>query len=258
MPTKRLNWTGRRRITRDRVDIAISREAGRPAFSARITLADLGLAPDARVVVEAYRQAAYMRFAYGTVAFITPPHSTWLEEFDPPEGVLFRVKVIGVGADDGRILAEADQIRPVDPTADESGRKSLLTVRGEALGDEVWQLRVDEGSQPPELVVNSELGIHWKTLARDPHLFWLVYPSALREILRAIVRGGVPETDDLADWRVQWLRFAERQPGVGPRPEEADPEAQLEWIEGVVRSFCRANRLREKYQRLFADEGGAP
>ena len=256
MPTKRLNWTGRQRITRDRVDITLGREGGRPTFSARVMLADLGLAPDARVVIEAYRQAAYMRFAFGTVALITRPRSTWLEEFDPPEGVHFRVKVIGVGDQDGKILAEADQIRPVDPTADEAGRKSLLPVRGEALGDEVWQLRVDEGSQPPELVVNSELGVHWKTLARDPHLLWLVYPMALREILRAICRGGLPEADDPGDWRSQWLHFATLQPGVGPMPDESDLEAQKEWIEGVVRGFCRATRLREKHQRIFMDEGG--
>lgn len=255
MTTKRLNWTERRRIGRDQVRISLRTDTGRPTFAAHVATEELGLPPDARVVIEAYRQASWMRFDYGTVALPIEPASTWLEEFDPPEGLLFRVKVLGTGTLEGRILAEADQLKAVDPAEAESGRQSLLPTRGVSLGDEVWRLAIDDGAQPPELLVNKDLGVEWRTLARSPQFLWFVYPVILRQILAAVFEGDLPDPDNTEDWRTRWLRFAQLLPGTGNTPEEgASPEEKEIWIDGVVQAFCRNNRFRERFQPLLLAE----
>lgn len=255
MTTKRLNWTERRRIGRDQVSISLRTDTGRPTFAAQVATADMELPADARVVIEAYRQASWMRFEFGTVALQVEPASTWLEEFDPPEGVLFRVKVLGTGELEGRILAEADQLKAVDPAEALSGRQSLLPTRGVSLGDEVWRLAIDDGVQAPELHVNKDLGVEWRTLARSPQFLWFVYPAVLRQILAAVLEGNLPDPDNSEDWRTRWLQFALLLPGTGSAPEDgASTEEKETWIDASVQSFCRINRFRDRFQPMLLAE----
>jgi hypothetical protein len=191
-----------------------------------------------------------MRFHFGSVSLLSQPQSTWLEEFDPPEGVLFRVKVLGTGPLEGRILAEADQLHPVDPEEQTSGREPLLVPRGEDLGGEVWRLSIDDGAQAPELLVNRQLG-DWRGVARSPHFLWFVYPDVLRQILRVVLEGDTPDPEDTEGWRGRWLRFARSLPGTPAPPEEsAGAGDRSEWIESAVQAFCRAQRFHERFQTI--------
>jgi len=207
------------------------------------------------VVIEAYRQASWMRFDFGTVALPLEPASTWLEEFDPPDGVLFRVKVLGTGDLEGRILAEADQLKAVDPAEVQSGRQSLLPTRGVSLGEEVWRIVIDDGAQPPELQVNKDLGVDWRTLARKPEFLWFVYPAVLRQILTTVLEGDLPDPENTNDWRTRWLQFVLLLPGTGMPPDDGMDKVEKEsWIDNAVQAFCRVNRFRERFQPLLQAE----
>jgi len=251
MTTRRLNWTGRRRIPRERARISLAQVDGHTSFSAVLELASLGFPPEARVVVEAYRQAGWMRFDFGSVSLVAPPRSTWLEEFDPVDGVLFRVKVLGTAGEHGRILGEADGIRPSDPSAAESDNEPLLIPRGADLGEEVWRLNIDEGSMPPELLVNRSLG-DWQAVARSPQFVWLVYPEVLRRILRAVLDGDTLDPEDTESWRARWVRFASTLPGVSAPPGEgSDLTLRENWVDDAVQSFCRVHRFRDRFEALI-------
>lgn len=245
MTLRRLNWTERRRITQDQARLTLHREGGRTWFSAEFQLAEHELPSDALVVVEAYRQTTWQRFPFGTVGLVRPPASTDLSEFGEGHGVKFRVKVLGGGAQSGRILAEADRIVPSDPETAAAGRDPLLPVRGEDLGAEVWQLRLETDSGP-ELLVNRRLD-DWRAVARLPAFIWFVYPDVLRRIMACALEQGT-DAEDEESWATRWIRFAVRLPGVRPPPEEGESDsAKDEWINDVVQAFCRQQRLMDRF-----------
>src|SRR5262245_16465362 len=111
---RRFNYTGRVRIRRDDVRVALVRnDDGSTAFDDELALASYGLPADAQIVVEAYRSGtAWIRFPFGTVGNPSKPTKTKLEGFDSPEAVLFRVKVTSPAERHGQLLAAADRIRP--------------------------------------------------------------------------------------------------------------------------------------------------
>ena len=64
----RLNFTGRRKISRNHVTITVSGIGGIESFTAELQLDRYGFPPTAAVIVEAYRQLELVRFDFGTVA----------------------------------------------------------------------------------------------------------------------------------------------------------------------------------------------
>ena len=250
MTIRRLNWTERRRLSRDLVAIALQRAGDETSFDARFNFSGLDLPPDAEVSVEAYRQTSLMRFDFGSVGFVRKPASTVLTEFEPPEGLLFRVKVLGRDGLAGRILAEADQLHAMSPDDKDSGREPLLVPQGEDLGGELWRLTLGDGSQRPDLQMNNKMG-DWRGLARSPHFLWLVYPKIMRDILWWALEDGVPADDDTDEWRNRWMKFALALPGMSTLqadPTENDKEV---WIEDAVQSFCRVHRFQERFEALL-------
>jgi hypothetical protein len=249
--TRHLNWTERRRLGRDLVAIALQRTGEESSFDARFNFASLDLPPDAQISVEAYRQTSLMRFDFGTVSYVRKPASTALTEFEPPEGLLFRVKILGCDALAGRILAEADQLHAMSPDDKDSGREPLLIPRGADLGHELWRLTLGEGSERPDLQINNTMG-DWRGLARSPHFLWLVYPQVLRDILIWVIEDGVPEDDDAAEWRSRWMRFAMTLPGMSPLQSDPTSDDMEAWVEDAVQSFCRIHRFKERFEpQLF-------
>src|SRR4051812_26575624 len=99
MPIKRMNFTSRKRLTRDAANVVIH-PAPDPAAPATFDV-DFDLTPlrpdanDARIFVEAYHQTTRMRFDYGTVAapLAPPPARRRLVEFSDWRDVRFRIKV---------------------------------------------------------------------------------------------------------------------------------------------------------------------
>jgi hypothetical protein len=227
-----------------------------PAFDAKIRLDGLGLPENARVYVEAYHKASYMRFDFGSVGEIRPPDNRHLTDIDAGASALFRVKVIDETGEHGQSLAEADGLSPLDGEQTAANREPLLPVMTEDLGHAVWKLDFEDDR--PVLVLNRRIeDIH--LIARgDDHFFSLVYPSVVQRILLQIlqVEEHYDPDGDADDWRCQWLGFVCQLPGVGPPPKpERDEEVEqlwqrhMEWIDRVTGAFCEQYAIRDRFIR---------
>ncbi len=258
---RRLNYTGRKRISRSRVTVRLAPAPGGGwRFDAEFDLAHLGFPPESSVYIEAYNATSYMRFAFGTVGARAEPADRALREITPSPLPKFRLKV--VDARRGLLLGVADKLIPLQPDESLEHKQSLLPVEFRDLGERIWRLDVSDW---PVLELNqrvAELG----EIARSGDSFLaLVYPEVVRRILHeALVVEEQTDPDfDEADWTSLWLRFVCSLPGVEPPPERAlgagNEEAQAqaeEWIERAVQVFCRAREARVRFERAIAR--GAP
>lgn len=245
-----LNYTGRKAINHDDARISLrTQPGGQTSFDAQLSLAEYELPPEAPVFIEAYRQTTWMRFPWGTAGDIQPPDTRNLSEFETPDEILFRVKVVSRQVQ-GRLIAEADCIRPCDPGDDDEARIPLLPVKPQDLGDEAW--KVEFQSPVTRLLVNVSFGdVH--SVARSPEFRALVYPAALRTILdRALceryANGDLPSAGEPEEWQNRWIRFCKRLPGMDADLDPFDleeVEQRQDWIDESVRAFCRREGLRD-------------
>ncbi len=88
------NYTGRRKIGRKDVSITLRQEISGWIFDAELQLADHHFPRNAEVWLEAHRQNLWMQWPWGTVSALRVPTDRRLSEFDVPDGVLFRVRVV--------------------------------------------------------------------------------------------------------------------------------------------------------------------
>lgn len=105
---KRVNFTGRRRVPRDRVEIKVFE--GQPRrFDATINLDGLRFLPNAAVYLEATcaGSSVIRRFSFGEVGAIQPPTERELADVNG-ENVFFTLKVVDRAERFGRILGLAE------------------------------------------------------------------------------------------------------------------------------------------------------
>jgi hypothetical protein len=245
MAIRRLNYTGRKKIRREDVRIALHEKPNKNAtFDADLeNLSEYKLPADALVFVEARLQTRWMRFGYGTVGAITPATDRALTEFDSTDGVLFSVKVTAVSESPGKLLAEADGIPIRFPGEIEERRNPLLPVKSDDIGHEVY--RLDFSNDPPMLLVNRAAGDK-DAIVRSPLFMSVVYPAALREILNRIRAEDLYDPDDDGDsWYARWQRFAEALPGVGAVPPNDDDRDQ--WIDDAVAAFAKQQGMLDRF-----------
>lgn len=250
MTVRRLNYTGRRKLSLEDVKVRILPSDERLAlFDVNLKLSEYGLPKDALVFVEAYRQTSWMRFPCGTVGRLAIPIDRSLSEFDSPEGILFRVRVTSATSPEGLLLAEADKIRPRLTEQEDENRLSLLSTKpDDDLGDQLF--RVDF-TDKPLLLINARSG-DWRILSRDPVFTSLVLPSVLREIMTRILHIEKHfDVEDTTDWRSQWLKFCVLLPGVPELPSERDQDNLDDWIDEVVDTFCRRISAFSTFQRTY-------
>lgn len=147
------NYTGRQRIGRKDVSITLRQENDVWGFDANLRLADYHFARNAEVWLEAHRQNLWMQWAWGTVSALRAPADRRLTEFDVPDGVLFRVRVVQPpGAEHHKLLGEADGIPFVKAGEADDRRRHLLVPVPDELDQQLW--RLDFESDPPRLLVN--------------------------------------------------------------------------------------------------------
>lgn len=252
---RRINYTGRETIYQEDARITLQAQAGGGyAFDASLDLTEYRLPQDAQVYVEAYRQTTWMRFPWGTAGELTPPADRVLTEFDSPDDILFRVKVVR-NDPHGSLAAEADRIRPCDPSDDDADRLPLLPVKPEDLGEEAWKVEIE--APTTRLLINSSFGdVH--TVALSPEFRALVYPAALRTILNQALcdrgtDGDLPSAGEPDEWQSKWIRFCQHLPGIGFEINPFDFEdidERQRWIDGAIRAFCRRQKLKEGFPAL--------
>ncbi len=232
---RRLNSTGRFRITRNRVDIALEQHPDLnviPTARASLRLEGLDVPGDARVAIEVYYRTSSMRFACGTVSRLNVPERMVLSDIDKGGAVRFRVLIIAADGT-GRILAAADGLRPSTP-GDGADRQALLPMRETDIGNELWRIEVDYRTGPVLLVNNRVSGLAAQ-IRTVPLLQGLILPHAFRAILQNLNPSGESDDDDL--WGDNWRRFL-TDLGVATEAEDPDDTDSVdEWIESAVRAF---------------------
>ena len=233
---RRFNFTERKRIDQERVEIEVTEAAdGGPAsFNAEINFDGMGLPADAPVTIEAYRGRMAMRFPWGAAGALTPPLDRLLVTI--PDNPSFRVKVVAPDGS-GMLLAMANRIRP----RREERHGSLLWLKpSDALGKEVWRLQFGEGN--PTLLINRSVpGIETAALSDDA-FHALVFPEVLRAVLvRALITDDADLEDEGGDWG-GWLRFARsfhNDPLLSSEEGDADRDARMTWIDEAVAAFTQ-------------------
>jgi hypothetical protein len=245
---RRLNYTGRRRIPRENIRIAIYRNGDTEEFDARVSCAGLDLPDNASLLVEAYHKSDWMRFDFGTVGQVVIPRDRRLTAFYRGARVLFRVKAVSTDDESGKILAEADRIVPLSPDSDRD-RDPLLPVRVvDGLGSQVWRLTWEGG---PVLELNRQEPEVKRLLTSDPRFKWLILPQVLRSILiRILVEGMDEEENEGGGGEGQrWLDFAgSLHPVEPPKPDDRDMELIEIWVDDVVAAFCGRNNVIENWR----------
>jgi hypothetical protein len=246
---KRVNFTGRRRIPRDRVDIEVY--DGQPRrFHATINLDGFQFLPHAAVVLEATcaGSSAIERFEFGEVENIHAPSDRRLIEIQG-QNVFFSLKVIDRSKRFGRLLGVADHIRPQRAGKQTvAGRRGILPLEPAELGQEVWRLEFRD--HDVFLLVNKDIPGLVDRAFSDPLFYSAVYPIVVRHILARAIAEDVDIEEDNDNWPVLWQRFAKNLHPAHEDPPKAEDseEDRNEWIDEVAEAFCETHLLKDKYQ----------
>ncbi len=248
------NYTGRRKIERKDVSITLREDRGMWVFDADLRIADYHFPRNAEVWVEAHRQNLWMQFPWGTTSAMQPALNRRLTEFEVPDGILFRVRVVQPpGQEHHKLLGEADGIPFVKVGEASAQRKPLLEPVPDALDQLLWKL--DMESDPPKLLVNREAQPTWKEMARSPHFIALVYPEVMRRLLTAsLIENEWSEDEDQSGWESDWVRFARNLGGLPTPPPASDKESRSGWIEEAVAAFARRHQLKTMLDLTFEEE----
>lgn len=242
MSISRINYTGRERIRRESVSVGITGNPPAATVAANFALEDYGFPGTSRVVLEAYAGWLVQRFEFGTVDTIAPPVDPRLTEFDSVSGLLFRLKIIGVGADEGRILGAADQIHP-SADFDAASQQSFVVVRPQDLGDRVWKLELDVSQ--PVLLVNNRIADHHDFLKRRD-VAALVLPEVLAQLLRFSVETEEEDGADGTSWVSMTRRIGMALAGRVNPPEGEEEELQR-WVDEAVGAFSRRHSFMDAF-----------
>jgi hypothetical protein len=251
-----INFTGRKRISREAARITLRPEAGGAvAFDAELDFNGLALPPKARVYIEAAFKTTFMRFEWGAVAQLTPPDDRRLSRLKQPALAHFRVKVVeSTTRGFGRLLAVADHIAPEGTRGGEKHRVSLFRVNlpPTGLADEVWKLGFDLDG--PILDLSSQIpGI--KDIVRQEAFMALVFPSVVRQVFARIFDDGYDDPNlDVSSWQSRWLRYGYQLVGEShPQLQDSEPnEDHDKWIDSVVTAWCRRQKVVSNFKRCFA------
>jgi hypothetical protein len=249
---RRLNSTGRLRITRNRVDIALEQHPDlnvTPSARAALRLDGLDVPGNARVAIEAYYRTSSMRFECGTLNSLSVPERLLLSDIDKGGAVRFRVLIIAADGS-GRILAAADGLRPSTP-GDGADRQPLLPMREADIGNELWKIEVDYRTGPVLLVNNRVSGLAAQ-IRTVPLLQGIILPHAFRAVLQNLNPSGESDDDDF--WGDNWRRFLAE---LGLAIEADDPNDQdsvEEWVESAVRTFCDLKKFAERVKLFGSSE----
>ncbi len=250
---RRFNYTNRSRIAHSYCMITLYDKTPQPSvFDLKINpIAFEGIQPDSNIILEAYRGPLIMRFECGKINEFQPRSNMHLNNFDPSEPVLFRLKILDSSDPHKLIRAWADGIRPVSIDRQGNPHKGILPVKSMNLGDEIWQLNWDEPTRPV-LCVNmkvSDAKEMTSIVKYDSDFACLVFPDMLRTILEQFLLYNDCDIDTLDD--NEWIIFGKKISGeeLPKLEEDTDDERQnrSNWIENVVTLFSQKMSITQRY-----------
>ena len=240
---RRINWTGRKRIGREKIDIRLQETPPDESLQVKVAL-DLGeynFPGSAKVGVEAYRRSSSQRFDCGTVEQLEIPEVLCLDDVDHDGSIKFRVTVVDNDGAVGRLLGSAERIPMRSPDEGE-GRRSLFPVAQRDLGSVVWKVEVDDDNRP-ELILNSRIPGFIHRLTDNRLIQGVMLPAALRVVVEWLVNNPVVDDDDEMDWKADWLRYCSEILEVSDDLVELDEEEKRDWVEDVMQRFSEQANL---------------
>jgi hypothetical protein len=258
LPTKRINFTSRKRLTRDHANVVIhpAADPAAPAtFDAQLDLEFLRPDADsARVFVEAYHQTTRMRFDFGTVAAVTalPPVDRRLLDFPDWKDVRFRVKVTDIAKSPGRILAWANRIKPKGP--DDQDQPDLVRFKDADLYGLLWDIDFDD--EGPVVKIERSMGGAQK-IGRDDRFIAAVYPEILRRTLEQALLVEKRTRDDTESWYELWFDgFLKAKLSLNTEPPPDNERGRREWITDAVGRFAQKFQTVECWRSAERIAGG--
>lgn len=248
---RRLNYTERKKITLDMIEINLTRRDGTAtSFAASVNLDELVLPDTAKIYIEAYHRTDFLRYSLGTVGQRSPAQDLNISGLAHQESLRFRILIVDETGEHGLILASADSIKPTG----EWERHSILPVELKDLGRQVWKL--DFTGDLPVLLLNNRLPGALNLPSGDYHFRLHVLPVILREIFTYMF--FIDKIDDLeepvVEWHGQWLGFAKRfsQEANWPQAgENIDNESVVRWIDLLENEFC--STLSKDWRKLVEE-----
>jgi hypothetical protein len=240
------NSTGRKKISQDLVRFKVYRDALKTplAFAADVEgLRHLGVPDSSRIYVEASIKHSSIRFDFGTIGQVTPPSECKLDELDRGNAdVCFRVMVVDDAGHLGRLLAAGDGFTDESEVEDGTGRKPILPAEESPLGQQIWDVQINQASGP-RLLINSAIPGLIEKVRKDPLLRGAIVPEAFRRIVRFMLE----EADEDPSWFSDWKRLLEEELGLA-RVDDVDEgeEAIKEYADEAVRRFTDANKFAAK------------
>ncbi len=247
---RRINFTGRKRIGREEVDIRLLESGSGEPLRAKVSLSlvEHKFPPASLVSIEAYHRSSGMRFDCGTVDALSIPPVLVLDEVDRAGSILFRVKVVEAGSDFGKILGSAERIQPTSEEIEE-GKRSLFPVLFRHLGEQVWKVEINPGDRP-KLILNNDIPGISHRLHQNPLLQGFLLPAAFRIVLESLVREPEEDDDEETGWKTEWLQYCREGLGIQDDPSALDEDGKYEWVERTITSFCRNFRFVESIRKM--------
>jgi len=251
----RINHTGRKRILRSSINIAVDRRT-EEQLHCRLSrnLDQYKFENDSPTIFECYYGNQYLRIPNGTVG--NPPTTSVvdLSEFATAPKLLFRLKVLNPDGS-GKLAGLANQIPLTKPGVDDDTTGSLVRVRSsQELEQQVWDIEYDE--KGPVLRINEGVG-DWRELVSGSSIFLpIVLPQMMCAILSKILIEDQHRPDQGGD---SWQdRFIDLSGSSGNRPftrrEHRDTERSREWIDDIVAGFSSRHSLANKFIRNYINE----
>ena len=252
-----LNFTGRRKIPREAVQVTLRRgAAGEITFDADLGLEAFGFPNHAQIFVEAFFKTNTERFAWGTIGEMQVPADRRLKRLAQAELARFRLKIVEPANEDfGRLLAVADNITPEGLLGGEKRRIALFRVNPtDTLTERVWQVSFDSGG--PILDLNRGIA-NIKERVRDESFMALVFPAIIQRVYQQVFEDGYYDAEDDHDsWQARWLRFGKQLAAraVEVPLEDVPGPDQEHWVQDVITGWSRRENIVAKYNR--ATTGG--
>lgn len=238
---RRLNFTGRKRIPQSAVAVSMLplQPNQPPRATASFEVGSMEFPGNSLIVFEAYQRSQGMRFELGTVGDPSIPEEFRLDDIDPGDSVLFRVKIVESDGQTGRILGAANRIRP-DSTEAPDGRRRLFPVQQLDLGQETWRVRITPAG--PVLQLHFGLPHLLTQIQIDATVQGLILPVALRQVLQVLADGSANDEEGLS-WRDDWIRYCKEHLHLTDDPADLNDEQRDEWVDDGVRRFARSSKF---------------
>lgn len=253
---RKFNYTGRKKLNRQRIEISLADEKPYKSFTATLNLEGLGLSDDAKVYIEPYHGYSIMRFPFGTVANPVKPENTFLTDIPSTSIVRFKIKIVDESNKLGRIIRLADKVRPKNQEEDTGNRMSILHIDWDKdLDQEIFRITFPDNGDYPRLEVNKRIENAKELLKSDDMFRALVFPVIVKEVATQIASTWDEEFNDGDDsWQSKWMKFIREYLHVDVEVDfndETNDDEINRWVDLVVSAFCRKNKFRNKFEQAL-------